>query len=85
MNKSPTKHRIEIDLDLLNLVDPEDEGEGWTSSEIAEKLGCGNNKARKIIRQALETGKCRTSKRYINTIRGYKQRYTTYVFNKGGK
>lgn len=83
MNKSPTKHRIEIDLDLLNLVEPEDEGEGLTSSEIAEKWGCGINKAQKIIRQALETGKCRTSSRYIKTIRGYKQRYTTYVFNEG--
>ena len=87
MNKSPTKHQIDIDLNLLYSLDLEDdcEGEGFTTAEIAEKLGCGTNKARKIIRQALETGKCRTSCRYIKTIRGYKQRFTTYVFNEGVK
>ena len=85
MNKSPTKHQIDIDLDLLYSLDPEDgcEGEGFTTAEIAKKLGCGDVKARKIIRKAMEAGKCRASNRYIKTIRGYKQRYTTYVFNEG--
>ena len=82
-SKSPKKQAIDVDLSLLYIDTPQDEGEGLTTAEIAEKLNCGVNKAQKVIRRALETGKCRTSRRYIKTITGFKQRYVTYVFNEG--
>lgn len=79
-SSSPRKRQVEVDLNLLYSVEEEGEGEGLTSAEIAEKLGCGVAKARKVIRKAMEAGKCRPSCKYVKTITGYKQRYVTYVF-----
>ena len=79
-----SRKSVEIDFDQLakELADT-DKGEGLTTWDIMEKLNCGDKKARKFIAKALETGKCRTSRIWITNIAGYRQRYVSYVFEKG--
>ncbi len=80
------RQRVEIDFDQLAKELAEvDAGEGLTTKDIAEKLGCGIDKAQKFIRKAQEAGKCRTSRIWITNIAGYRQRYVSYVFEKGVK
>ena len=77
---------ISVNLDLLysDLQKQEaDKEEGYTTAEIAELMGCGIDKARKLVQCAMEAGKCRTSRRWIKTITGHPQRYVTYVFEEG--
>lgn len=79
-----TRKRVEFDFEALaKELSSLDEGEGLTTQEIAEAMNCGLEKARKFIAKALEAGRCRTSRRWITNIAGFRQRYVSYVFEKG--
>ena len=79
-----SRKSVEIDFDQLAKELAEvDAGEGLTTKDIAEKLGCGIDKAQKFILKAQEAGKCRTSRIWITNIAGIRQRYVSYVFEKG--
>lgn len=81
-----TRKRVEFDFEALaKELSSLDEGEGLTTQEIAEALNCGLEKARRFIASALEVKKCRTSRRWITNIAGFRQRYVSYVFEKGDK
>lgn len=75
------RKRVEIDFDkLAKELSSIDEGEGLTTQEVAEQMGCGLESARKFISRALTAGKCRTARRWIENIAGRRQRYVSYVF-----
>ena len=79
-----SRKRVEIDFDkLAKELSSIDEGEGLTTQEVAEQMGCGLESARKFISRALTAGKCRTARRWIENIAGRRQRYVSYVFEKG--
>lgn len=79
-----SRKSLEIDFDkLAKELSDIDEGEGLTTQEIAEQMGCGLESARKFISRALTAGKCRTARRWIENIAGRRQRYVSYVFEKG--
>ena len=79
-----SRKRVEIDFDKLTKeLSDIDEGEGLTTQEVAEQMGCGLESARKFISRALTAGKCRTARRWIENITGRRQRYVSYVFEKG--
>lgn len=82
---NPTSRKsLEIDFDkLAKELSSIDEGEGLTTQEVAEQLGCGLESARKFISRALTAGRCRTARRWIENIAGRRQRYVSYVFEKG--
>ena len=65
---------------LLSQIDKAAGGEGHTTAEIADMLGCGTDKARRMIRAAIKQGKCRASRKIVVTIMGTKQSYPSYVF-----
>lgn len=78
------RKRVEFDFEALaKELSSLDEGEGLTTQEIAEALNCGPAKARKFIQDAKKAGRCRTSRRWITNIAGFRQRYVSYVFEKG--
>ena len=65
---------------LLSQIDKAAGGEGHTTAEIADILGCGPDKARKVIKDAIARGVCRASRKKIMTIMGTTQMYPSYVF-----
>lgn len=80
------RKRVEFDFEALaKELSSLDEGEGLTTQEIAEALNCGLEKARKFIQDAKKAGKCRVSKRVITNVADIRQRYVSYVFEKGDK
>ena len=79
-----SRKRVEIDFDkLAKELSSIDEGEGLTTQEVAEQMGCGLESARKFIKKAKAAGICRNAKRVIENMAGNKQRYASYVFEKG--
>lgn len=90
MASTPSRHsieppkgrkRVEIDFDkLAKELSSIDEGEGLTTQEVAEQMGCGLEKARRFIKKAKAAGICRNAKRVIENMAGNKQRYVSYVF-----
>ena len=84
LQKSQKSTPINFDLLYKDLTKGDNTTEeGYTTAEIAELMGCGIDKARKVVQHAMEAGKCRTSRRFVKTITGYSQRYVTYVFEEG--
>lgn len=65
---------------LLERVGNGTPGEGLTAAEVAEQLGCGMDKARRVIKAAVAQGSCRVSKKRVVTLAGHSQLYPSYVF-----
>lgn len=90
MEIAPVEHRhdapgtragLTVDLRaLLERVCDGAPGEGLTASEVADQLGCGMDKARRVIKAAVEQGRCRVSKKRVTTLAGHSQLYPSYVF-----
>ena len=58
-------------------------GEGMTSSELAEKMGFGQDKVRKLIKMAIAGGKCRVTRKTVRTMAGTNTVVTSYVLAEG--
>lgn len=74
--------RAGVTVDLVTLLsqqEPAQRGEGMTTSEIAAALDCGQERVRRLIRQALAEKQCRVSRKTVTTIAGTQQRVVSYV------
>ena len=58
-------------------------GEGMTSSELAEKMGFGQDKVRRLLKRAVNEGKCRATRKTIRNIAGTESVVTSYVVAEG--
>lgn len=59
-------------------------GEGMTSSELAEKMGFGQDKVRKLLKMAVASGKCRVTRKTVQTMTGTNTVVPSYVLAEGG-
>ena len=64
---------------LLSRLGTASTGEGATTTEIAEAMGCGVEKVRKLIKQAIADGKCRATRKTVTTIAGTQSTAVSYV------
>lgn len=58
-------------------------GEGMTSSELAEKMGFGQDKVRKLLKMAVASGKCRVTRKTVQTMAGTNTVVPSYVLAEG--
>ena len=68
---------------LANQATVTGRGEGMTSSELAEKMGFGQDKVRKLLKRAVIDGKCRATRKTVRTIAGTNTVVTSYVLAEG--
>lgn len=64
---------------LLSRLGTASTGEGATTTEIAEAMGCGVDKVRKLIKQAIADGKYRATRKAVTTIAGTQSTAVSYV------
>lgn len=64
---------------LLSRLGTASTGEGATTTEIAESMGCGVDNVRKLIKQAIADGKCRATRKAVTTIAGTQSTAVSYV------
>lgn len=64
---------------LLSRLGTASAGEGVTTTEIAESMGCGVEKVRKLIKQAISEGTCRATRKKVTTIAGTQSTAVSYV------
>lgn len=64
---------------LLSRLGTASAGEGATTTEIAEAMGCGVEKVRRLVKQAVREGKCRATRKTVDTISGTKTTAPSYV------
>lgn len=58
-------------------------GEGMTSSELAEKMGFGQDKVRKLLKMAVASGQCRVTRKTVQTMAGTNTVVPSYVLAEG--
>ena len=58
-------------------------GEGLTSSELAEKMGFGQDKVRKLLKMAVASGQCRVTRKTVQTMAGTNTVVPSYVLAEG--
>lgn len=58
-------------------------GEGLTSSELAEKMGFGQDKVRRLLKMAVAVGKCRVTRKTVQTMAGTNTVVPSYVVAEG--
>lgn len=68
---------------LANQATVTGRGEGMTSSELAEKMGFGQDKVRKLLKRAVIEGKCRATRKTVRTMAGIDTTVTSYVLTEG--
>jgi len=74
-----------VDIDLVEMFSglaTEDTGEGLTTREISERVGCSVRAAVELVRKAIQAGKCRPSRKMSTDIAGRRLRVPSYVFEK---
>ena len=64
---------------LLSRLGTASTGEGATTTEIAEAMGCGVDKVRKLMKQAVIAGKCRATRKTVKSISGTQSPVPSYV------
>ena len=64
---------------LANQATATGRGEGMTSSELAEKMGFGQDKVRKLLKMAVASGKCRVTRKTVQTMAGTNTVVPSYV------
>lgn len=65
---------------LANAAASEEGGEGLTVNEIRKKTGWSANKARGVLRNGVEEGAIRVSRKKVRDLSGRVQSIPSYVF-----
>lgn len=75
---------ITVDLvALLSKLPPAQRGEGMTTTEIATAMGCGVDRVRRLLKQAIDDGKCRVGRKIVTNMAGLQQPTISYVLVQG--
>lgn len=73
-----------MDLDAIRLelaaYHATEEDEGYTMEDLATALGCGANKARAIVKEALRDGTMEVRRTYFKDMLGRGTRHPRYFF-----
>lgn len=67
-------------LDLLTKLEQPKDSPGLTLREIQDQLGVGEDKARRLVRLAVDHGCCVVGKKIVTSISGMRAVAPTYAF-----